>query len=907
MKISKLAAACLLALASQAQAEVLISQIYGGGGNSGAPLRNDFIELFNAGTTPVALDGWSVQYASAMGTSWQLTPLKGTLAPGQYLLVQQAAGANQNAAALPSADVIGAIPMAASAGKVALVRNTTALSCESSCAGRSEVADLVAYGNANDGFGAPAAALNNSNAALRQQGGCRNTRNALADFAVQAPAPRTSASPLNLCGDAAPTPSPTPTPTPTPDPVAGNVRIHHIQGHSHRSPLDGQVVSNVPGVVTLVLSNGFYFQDEQGDNDPLTSEGVFVFTSSRPTVAAGDRVLVSGRVSEFRPGGSGGTTNLSVTQIGSKPQVTIVARQQALPAALRLDQQMPRQVFWSGPAGDIEQAPRLQLSNGLDLYESIEGMRVQLDNPVATGPTNSYDEVPLLANAGIYADLRTARGGIVVRADDFNPERLILDAGSVVPPKVNVGDGFTQVSGVLDYNFGNYKLLATEIGQRIDSGLQAETTRAQQRDELAVASFNVENLSAKDSEDKFRRLAQQIVGNLQQPDILGLMEVQDNNGATNDQVVAADQTLLRLIAAIRAAGGPEYQYRQIDPVDDRDGGQPGGNIRLAFLFNPARVSFVDRAGGSSTSAVTLAQCGPRACLSASPARLDPQNPAFEASRKPLAGEFIFNGRRLIVIANHWNSKGGDQPLSGRFQPPQRSSEVQRQQQAEIVADFTRRLLAQDPAARLVILGDLNDFQFSAAVNTLKAVGMHDLVENLPESERYTYVFEGNSQALDHIMVSPALAPYSDYDVVHINSEFYEQTSDHDPEVARLAFAPAQLGCYPQWQSQQAYAGAVRVSVGEVTYESRWWNQNESPLQASNAPVWQNLGACSPEIDPPAQPVLTPSVEVRIWNSSASYQRGDRVSHLGKVWISRMAHTAQAAWSPEQAPSLWLLQ
>ncbi|HKE95478.1 MAG TPA: endonuclease/exonuclease/phosphatase family protein, partial [Povalibacter sp.] len=233
--------------------------------------------------------------------------------------------------------------------------------------------------------------------------------------------------------------------------------------------------------------------------------------------------------------------------------------------------------------------------------------------------------------------------------------------------------------------------------------------------------------------------------------------------------------------------GPTYQFRQINPVDDQDGGEPGGNIRVGFLFNAQRVKFIDRPGGTSTSATTVVAgtYGPQ--LSASPGRIDPGNSAFSTSRKPLAGEFLFNGHRLFLIANHFNSKGGDQPLFGQLQPPQRSSEIQRTQQASIVAQFVNGLRAQDATAKIVVLGDLNDFQFSDTLTILKSAHLVDLVETLPEEERYTYVFDGNSQVLDHILVSDALAAAAlpDYDVVHVNSEFANQASDHEPEVVKL--------------------------------------------------------------------------------------------------------------------------
>ncbi len=139
-----------------------------------------------------------------------------------------------------------------------------------------------------------------------------------------------------------------------------------------------------------------------------------------------------------------------------------------------------------------------------------------------------------------------------------------------------------------------------------------------------------------------------IVNNLKSPDIISLEEIQDNNGPTNDSVVDANIRYQTLIDAIIATGGPTYEYRQINPVDDTNGGQPGGNIRVGFLFNPNRVSFVDIAGGTSTSNNTVTNVNGIPTISGSPGLIDPTNPAFTDSRKPLVGEFTFNGQTVFV-------------------------------------------------------------------------------------------------------------------------------------------------------------------------------------------------------------------------------------------------------------------
>jgi predicted extracellular nuclease len=428
-------------------------------------------------------------------------------------------------------------------------------------------------------------------------------------------------------------------------------------------------------------------------------------------------------------------------------------------------------------------------SDGLDFYESLEAMLVQINDPVITGPTNSFNEISVLPDNGSWAGPRTTHGGILYRYEDGNPERVIVDdAIASIPGGLNVGDHFAGfVTGVVDYNFGLFLVELTQTPIRVPGPLTKETTVLPTVNELTVATFNVENLDPGDGAAKFNTLAGLIVNNMKSPDLIAVEEVQDNNGPTDNGVVDPSVTIGNLIAAISAAGGPTYGYRQINPVNDQDGGEPGGNIRQIFLFRTDRgLSFVDRPGGDSTTATTVTNAGGTAQLSFSPGRIDPTNAAWNSSRKPLAAEFLFNGQRLYVIANHFNSKGGDQPLTGRFQPPAHSSEAQRHQQATIEAGFVQQIRAIDPNANVVVLGDLNDFEFSETIHILEAAGLTDLYDTLPLSERYSYVFEGNSQTLDHILVSGPLLNRSTFDVVHVNAEFADQASDHDPSVARIA-------------------------------------------------------------------------------------------------------------------------
>jgi hypothetical protein len=566
-------------------------------------------------------------------------------------------------------------------------------------------------------------------------------------------------------------------------------RIRDIQGTSHLSPLVGQTVTTA-GIVTAKRSNGFYIQDAAPDANNATSEGIFVFTSSAPTVAVGDDVQVGGTVAEFRSGGAN-STNLTVTQLTS-PLISRLSSGNALPTATILGtggRAIPNTVIEDDASGSVETTGTFDPANdGIDFYESLEGMLVQVNNATAVSPTSDFGEIWVLADNGAGATGVNSRGGITISQGDFNPERIQIDDTLIsAEPTVNVGDKLGTVVGVIDYSFGNFELLNTTPLTATAGGLQREVTDlVGNSDQLTVATFNVENLDPSDGATKFNALAAAIVNNLKSPDIITVEEIQDNNGAVNDSIVDASVTFQTLINAIAAQGGPTYEFRQINPVDDSDGGEPGGNIRVGFLFNSSRVSFVDRPGGTSTSNTTVVNANGTPELSASPGRIDPTNSAFNSSRKPLAGEFVFNGQTVFAIGNHFNSKGGDGPLFGVSQPPILSSEVQREQQATIVRDFVQNLLAVNPNANVVVAGDLNDFQFSDPVNILEGAGLTTLIEKLPYEEQYTYNFEGNAQALDHIMVSDNLvSQFAGFDVVHINSEFADQISDHDPSIARF--------------------------------------------------------------------------------------------------------------------------
>jgi hypothetical protein len=771
--------------AAAASAGVVINEAYGGGGNSGATLTNDFIELANRGSGSASVAGWSVQYQPAGGTAgWQVTPLTGSIDAGSLYLIGEAAGAG-GTTGLPPTQASGSIAMSATAATVALVDNSTALTCQTAaaCAADGDIIDLVGYGTAvihEGNADAPAP----SNTTSDQRTSAPDSDQNGTDFSTAAPTP--GAANAGGSGGGGGTPGP--------------LRIHDIQGDSWLSPQNGKTVTNVPGIVTALRavgsSKGYWIQDPNPDNDPATSEGLFIFTSSAPTVQAGDSVLVSGKVQDFYPLSSGDTvattSNLSVTEI-DQTDVSVLSGGNQLPAPIVPGPDtVPDTYAPDLGGGNIESTQITPSRSALDFYESVDGMRVEVDNARVVGPSDSFAEEYITTKPD---QDKSFRGGNLLEAENAAPSgRLEIVAADGSNAEVNVGDVFTGATvGPLDYSqFGGYFIAASTLGQVQRNNLPRTIATGPGRKQLSVATYNVENLAPSDAASKFQALAQGIVTNLASPDIIAVEEVQDNDGATDDGVVAADQTISKLTAAITAAGGPSYDSREIDPVNDQDGGQPGGNIRVVFLFDPSVVSFVDAGGSDVNRSVTgtqVVKVKGKPALTLSPGRIDPANPVWTASRKPLVGEFSFNGQDVFVIANHFDAKLGDQNADGRFQFPAQSSAVQRSGQALAEHDFVNQLLAIDKKADVVVVGDLNDYQFSPALSVLKTGSsdgsgtptLTDLITTLPKDEQYTYDFDGVNEVLDHILVTSGISAF-DYQVVHLNSEYADQVSDHDPQV-----------------------------------------------------------------------------------------------------------------------------
>jgi len=572
--------------------------------------------------------------------------------------------------------------------------------------------------------------------------------------------------------------------------------ISQIQGAQHRSPLEGQTVTDIYGIVTGITGSGFYLQDPKPDLDERTSEGIFIATQKVSTVKVGDEVLIaSGVVKEFNPAGAG-NNSLTITQIQTN-DINVLSKGNPLPEPIVLGEggrTIPNQVIandvngYAGKGGLFD--PQ---EDGLDFYESLEGMRVQVNQALAVSPTSKYREVVVVADKGKNATVLSSRGVLVLRPDDFNPERVLIDDVFINIPEIQVGALFNQpIVGIISYDFGNFRLLPTEKLTFSQGNPTRETTSiSPEEKQLSVATYNVENLEIQTYPERLAQLAQDIIVNLGSPDILALQEVQDDDGALDSPITSADASLAALVEAILEAGGPQYGWLSVDPQRNADGGIAGGNIRNVLLYRQDRgLEPASAPASDASAAVEVLVRNGEPQLSLNPGRISPNSYAFMESRKPLAIQFSFRGESLFVIANHLNSKGEDGPLYGDIQPPPLLSEVQRVQQAQIIHDFVARILAIDANAKVIVLGDLNDFPWSKPVHTLAGKELENLIDRLPENERYTYLYEGNAEVLDHILVSTSLAEKAGhFDIVHINAEMLPamRLSDHDPVIAVFTF------------------------------------------------------------------------------------------------------------------------
>jgi CSLREA domain-containing protein len=562
--------------------------------------------------------------------------------------------------------------------------------------------------------------------------------------------------------------------------------IYTIQGASHTSLLAGATVTT-RGIVTVLSGNGFYMQSAAPDSNPATSEGIFVTTGVSPTATVGDDVLVLGQVAEVKP--TNRADELTTTRL-INPTVTRISTNHALPPAMgigRAGRVPPSQIIEDDALAVFDPA-----TDGLDFYESLEGMRVQIDNALVVGATDAGGALWVVADEGLDAGPRSARGGVLAQPDDANPEVIRLDA-RLYPagahwPVVDAGAVFTTpVVGVMDAFDARYRVQVTAplIVDRTGQVSQETTTLTHDSLYLTVGELNVAALSGADAQTVFSTEAALVVERLGSPDLLVLEEVGDDNGSLDDGVAAANVTFSRLITAVQSAGGPTYSFTQIDPLDAEDGGALGSNVRLGFLYNPARLELAARPGDAGAENSVLCSSG-QATLAFNPGRIGVNAPSFMDGRKPLAAQFSFSGETLFVIAVYFDNKGMDSPRYGAIQPPLLNSAARRLAQAQVVHAFVQQLLACEPDAKVIVTGNPQDDLFAPALNVLQGTILTSLMNLLPSNAAYSEVDEGVSRVAGQSLVSDALwHNRPGFDVVHVRAEFAGAVTQ-DPTVARIS-------------------------------------------------------------------------------------------------------------------------
>ena len=767
--------------------DIVISQVYGGGGNTGAPFTNDFIEIYNRGATSVDLTGWSVQYSSATGTgnfsANAPTALVGTLPAGAHYLVQLAGGAT--GVALPTPDATGTTNMSGTAGKVVAVRPgaTLGLACNGSsdpcdAAETARIADLVGYGNANFFETAPAPGLSNTTAALRAANGATDTDNNSADFAAGAPNPRN-------CGEDCVPPPPACSPPPS-------FEIAAIQGDGATTPHSGECV-RTEGVVTGDFNNdaaglgGFYMQDDTPDANPATSDGIFV--ASTAAVEAGDRVQVDGTAVE-----NFGQTQVTATAVAVVGEGTIAPAAYDLPRPEGVTFEPVESVLLTFPEA-LSATEHFQLGRFGEVTVSSDGRLFQ--------PTDRVE--PGAPAAAMLAENQLRR----LLVDDGSNVQNPTTVPFLTPDAVRIGDTATGITGVLGFGFNLFRLQPTVpiVFARTNPRPEAP---ADVGGDIKVASFNTLNYfttlttenpdarGANSPEEFARQQAKEVSAILGiDADILGLMEV-ENNGA---------EALDSLVAALNAATAPGTYASIVDPVLNAPndfGGEFGTDaIKVSIIYRPASVTPVGAAQSSS-------------------------DPVFD--RPPLIQTFELAGgsEDFTVVVNHFKSKNcaaGSLPGDTDQGDGQSCFNARRVLQAQELLDVLEILDVPNP----LIMGDLNSYTEEDPIHLIEDAGYTGLSEEfMTDADRYSFVFDGFSGELDHGLASADLIDnVTGATIWHINADeplildynldfgrdpdLYSpdayRSSDHDPLIIGLDLAQA-----PAAPEVNAIAGWGAVTV-----------------------------------------------------------------------------------------------
>lgn len=601
--------------------------------------------------------------------------------------------------------------------------------------------------------------------------------------------------------------------------------IYTIQGTSHESPLKGKKVVKVPGVITGITvqkgvktqkwyQSGFYMQDKDGDGDPVTSDGIYVSFAHSFTqhFAVGDEVLVSGMVEEYvyQPKNEV-STDLSVTRIAvsNAADISITASGRPLPEPVELAaSNLQNKVFESdlNTLNPNEEA--------IDFFESLEGMRVKVTKPkIIAGPyKGTYYIAPFDAKGF------TSHGGLIYNSYDSTaricmfPRRCFSDndKAGVPIPAASIGDSFTDdIVGVIGYSFSHYLLETTQkLPQVLRSHSKNEQSPIQfSAEKLNIATYNLENFSIantknshsskKTAQKRAEVFADHFINQLKAPDILCLLEIQDDDGEKDSNVVSADKTLNLLMNKMKELDPTKpYAACYIAPEWNKDGGMRYANIRPVYLYRSDRLELVDDSDKNvhnSTYTTKVEAAARGVFLIQNPARIGVEGESFKRTRKSLVAHFRFKkGKGLdkdfFIINNHFYSKQTDDKIWGKDQPAVRRSDKKRHMQAMEVVNVINDIKRLRPDAAIISAGDYNDFWFSDTIALFKNAGMINTMEKVPENERYTYVYEGHSQALDSILVTDNVM-VDNVTILHVNAEQDPaiRVSDHDPIFVQVSW------------------------------------------------------------------------------------------------------------------------
>ncbi|WP_064613421.1 endonuclease/exonuclease/phosphatase family protein [Streptobacillus moniliformis] len=570
--------------------------------------------------------------------------------------------------------------------------------------------------------------------------------------------------------------------------------ISEIQGRGLQSPLLDRRVSNVEGIITYKVNDrynkGMYIQSEKPDQDPNTSEGIYVEYKGVDKISVGDLVVVSGKVGE-KQFARFDKTKLTVTTIFANKLEVIDVNLKPMITDIYGDE-IPVNV------SDDNVLTIDRTASAMDFYESLEGMVVRIKNPYITGHKEEYGDVFVIPKLARDKAVLTENGGVLY--DKYGNEKNHVLNVSATRSKYwknnhfireftpNPGDRFKgDIIGVLtNDNYNDIKILPIEELPPIENiGAKPDVLEFDYREDMInIASYNVENYAHVVSPERTVQFAKQVKDKLNTPDIITLIEVGDDDGPTTSDVVSSEKNGQALIDAIRDETNIEYGYLAVDPEYGKDGGMPSMNIRNAILYRKDRVKLIESNKSTSydNTKVILDNNG-KAKLKYNPGRIGLDSEYFVATRKPLVALFDVNGKHLYIIGVHLSSKRGDDPIYGPQQPPIRRSEVNRNKQATYINNFVKEILSKDKDASIVVMGDINDYDFSTTSKNIRGNELIDVMGELAPNKRYSYVYGGMSQVLDNMFINKEYSGKVNVDVIRINPEFTKAQgafSDHDP-------------------------------------------------------------------------------------------------------------------------------